>query len=250
MPFLKKIFLFLCTCLGLLCATDAVAQPTGFVYLQTENNTVYQVRWNGNTYRSSATGYLVIPQMPAGEHLLQIDFPSSLGNGYSFKIRLSDKPRAFLLRQAVNNGWGLVDMIDQSLVAGKEMFPAPNNQLVFEELIPAQTEKKAVEPPVKERSELPVAKKEARETVVVRKPLREKVQDIKKIFDRGSVTGIDQVYVIIVGNRSDTIALFIPVLQEPVGQMAAVSGRSELGTAGKGRASVNTVWFTKSEITF
>lgn len=248
MPFLKKITLFLCTCFGILCATVAVSQPTGFVYLQTENNTVYQVRWNGNTYPSSATGYLVIPQMQAGEHLLQIDFPSSLGNGYAFTIRLADKPRAFSLRQAVNNRWSLVDMVDQTLIAGKETLPAPNNQLVFEELIPAQPERKTTEPPVQKRPESPAVKKETREIAVVRKPLREKVQEIKKIFDRGSVSGIDQVYVITTGNRSDTIALFIPALQEPVRQMAAVPDRAE--RTGKGNVPAAAIWFTKPENTF
>lgn len=250
MPFLKKTILFLCTCFGLLYASVAVSQPAGFIYLQTENNTIYQVRWNGNTYQSSATGYLVIPQMPAGEHLLQIDFPSSLGKGYAFTIRLADKPRAFSLRQDVKNRWSLVDMIDLSQLAGKEILPAPNNQLVFEEWIPPQPEKRTAEPPVQKSPESPAVKKETRETVVIRKPLREKVQDIKKIFDRGSVTGIDQVYVITTGNRSDTIALFIPVLQEPVSrQMAAVSGASEAESAGKRSDSVTAVWFTRSEIT-
>ncbi|MBI2285066.1 MAG: hypothetical protein HYU71_15235 [Bacteroidetes bacterium] len=248
MSILKKTILFLFICFGLLCATIAEAQPTGFVYLQTENNTTYQVRWNGNTYQSSSTGHLVIPQMPAGEHLLQIDFPSSLGNGYAFTIRLADKPRAFFLRQAVNSRWSLVDMIDLSQLAGKEILPSPNNQLVFEELIPAQPEKKMAEPPAQKGPGLPVAKKDTRETAVVRKPLREKVQDIKKIFDRGSVTGIDQVYVIITGNRSDTIALFIPVLQQPDRQMAAAAGRVE--KTGRGSAFVSGQWFTKPEITF
>lgn len=248
MPILKKTILFLFICFGLLCATVAEAQPTGFVYLQTENNTTYQVRWNGNTYQSSSAGHLVIPQMPAGEHLLQIDFPSSLGNGYTFTIRLADKPRAFSLRQDVKNRWSLVDMIDLSQLAGKEILPAPNNQLVFEEWIPAKPEKKTAEPPVQKRPESPAVKKETRETMVIRKPLREKVQDIKKIFDRGSVTGIDQVYVIVTGSRSDTIALFIPVLQEPDRQMAAVSGPVE--KLGKGSPSVSGQWFTKPEITF
>lgn len=244
MPFLKKTILILCTGFGLLCATIAVAQPTGFVYLQTENNTPYQVRWNGHTYQSSSVGHLVIPQMPAGEHLLQIDFPSSLGNGYAFTVRLADKPRAFSLRQAVNNRWSLVDMIDQGLVAGKEMLPEPRNQMVFEELIPVQPEKKRTDPPVQKHPGLPAPKKETKEITVVRKPLREKVQDIRKIFDRGSDAGIDQVYVISTGSRSDTIALFIPVLQAPVRQIAAVSDPAE------GRASVSSVWFTKPQITF
>lgn len=249
MPFLKKTILFLCTCFGLLCATVAVGQPTGFIYLQTENNTTYHVRWNGNTYQSSATGYLVIPQVPAGEHLLQIDFPAGFGNGYAFTVRLADKPRAFSLRQAVNNWWSLVDMIDQSQLAGKEILPAPNNQLVFEAWIPAQQpEKKTTEPPAQKRPDLPAVKKETRETMAVRKPLREKVQDIKKIFDRGSVSGIDQVYVLITGNRSDTIALFIPALQEPDRQVAAVSDPAE--KAGKRSVSASGRWFIKPEITF
>lgn len=45
---------------------------------------------------------------------------------------------------------------------------------------------------------------------------------IRKIFDKGSSSGVDQVYVIMTGNRADTIALFIPVLEQNIRQTAGL----------------------------
>lgn len=215
MSFVKNTALLICLSCGLLVTITAPAQPTGFIYLQTENNTSFGVEWNGNVFSSSPTGYLVIPQMPSGDQVLLINFPSSLGNPYSFAVKLSDKPRGFSLRQFINNHWSLVDMVDLSLVPGKELLPEPKPKPVFEE--PAES--KVTEPPVLKTPELAITKKIS---PVIRKPIIDRVGEVHKIFDKAGTTGIDQVYILVTGKRSDTIALFIPVLQEPVRQTAAI----------------------------
>lgn len=224
MSFVKNTALLICLSCGLLVTITAPAQPTGFIYLQTENNTGFRVQWDGNAYTSSQTGYLVIPQMAAGEQVLLIEFPSSLGNAYSFTVKLAGKPRGFSLRQAINNQWNLVDMVDLSLVHGKEILPESKPKLVFEELAPPPAEKKAIEPPVQKPAEIIAVKKEI---PVIRKPAIARIREVHKIFDKTGATGIDQVYVLVTGKQSDTIALFIPVLQEPLRQVAFIPDSSD-----------------------
>jgi hypothetical protein len=206
--------------------TAAKAQPTGFIYLQSENNTGFQLVWNGNSYPSSPTGYLVVPQMPAGEQVVEISFPGTIWPNSAFTIALTDKPRGFSLRQTVQNQWVLFDMISFSQISGKEILPTARPKPVYEELVLPLAQKINVVTPVQKSPEPVPAKKETMPVAKVRIPA---TTAIRKIFDKASSSGIDQVYVIITGNRTDTLALFIPVLEPEIRQTARIIERHEMG---------------------
>jgi hypothetical protein len=58
------------------------------------------------------------------------------------------------------------------------------------------------------------------------KPTRDRpASQIQKIFDKSSTGGIDQVYIVVNGTKTDTVAIFIPVLEKPTppGQTAVNS---------------------------
>ena len=199
-----RLFCFLIWMVTLL---PAGAQQSGFVHLQSENNLPYQVQWNGNTLASSANGYLVIPQVMAGTHTLVISFAPEISVPYTFTITVGDKPKGFSIRQGVDNSWRLFDLIDYSLVAGKPAPPKIKTILAEETALPVLQQ--TVDKP-RDTARAAIVKVPALLPV---KPQRSTIE-IKKIFDRESLSGIDQVYVITKANRSDTIALFIPVLQD------------------------------------
>lgn len=224
----KNISLFFCFTVGMILGTAAKAQPTGFIYLQSENNTGFQLIWNGNSYPSSPTGYLVVPQMPAGEQVVEISFPGTIWHNSAFTITLSDKPRGFSLRQTVQNQWVLFDMVSFSQIAGKEILPVARLKPVYEELVSPLAEKITVVTPVKKGPEPLSAKKETGPVAKVRIPA---TTSIRKIFDKGSSSGIDQVYVIMTGTRADTLALFIPVLEPEIRQTAGVALHKTIHTA-------------------
>lgn len=223
----KKYHFFLCLALGVLLGRAAKAQPAGFIYLQSENNTSFQLVWNGNSYPSSATGYLVVPQMPAGEQQIEIGFPGTIWHNTSFVIPLTDKPRGFSLRQNLQNQWILFDMISFGQIAGREIIPAASPKPVYEDLVMPPPEKPNVAVQVPRVTEPVTAKKESQPLPRVRIPA---TTDIHKIFDKTGTAGIDQVYVIVTGNRTDTIALFIPELEPGIRQMAhrLVPGKQDL----------------------
>lgn len=215
----KNITLFICITVGVFLGTAAKTQPTGFIYLQSENNTAFQLIWNGNSYPSSPNGYLVVPQMPAGEQVVEISFPGTIWHNSAFIITLADKPRGFSLRQTVQNQWVLFDMVSFGQIAGKEILPAVRPKPVYEDLVSPLAEKISIVTPVPKGSETMPAKKETMHVAKVRIPA---TTAIRKIFDKGSSSGIDQVYVIMTGNRADTLALFIPVLEPEIRQTARV----------------------------
>jgi hypothetical protein len=182
--------------------SSANGQQNNFIYLQTENNLPYEAVWNGAVYPSSSSGYLLIPKVPAGEQVLNISFSPDISEPYTFTITVTDKPRGFSLRQAVDNSWSLFDMVDFSLTRGT---------LLVTSIAPD---------PVKIQA--PIAKAEP----PIRK--KEKPTNIEKIFDKAGTDGIEQVYILTNGGKADTIAVFIPILIEAGNKQSATNPSSFL----------------------
>jgi hypothetical protein len=174
--------------------SPAMAQQASFIYIQTENSLPYKAEFSGADYGSSTSGYLVIPQVPAGKHVLKVIFSADISKPYSFNIDVADKARGFSLRQETDNSWSLFDMIDLSLIKGTAFVEVVNPK------------------PVIATTPTPAVKEQAA-----------KITDIKKIFDKSGSTGIDQVYTVTNGNKIDTIALFIPDMEEKPKQAASTS---------------------------
>lgn len=195
----NKFYKFLQLLMAVFAFTVVGAQQVNSVHIQSENFHPYYVQWKGSSYSSSSTGYLVIPQVPAGDHTLVIGFERYEVPGYALSFAITDKSRAFTLRQGIDNSLSLFDMVSFDLTRGSI---ATREQL-------EEATVKAPDPATPKSAELPAAG--------ASEPGKELpgVTRVKKIFDKSSAGGIDQVYVVLNGNKMDTIALFIPVLQEP-----------------------------------
>ncbi len=206
--------------------TDAAfAQQGTFVYLQSESNLPYDLQWGDTKLTASSTGYLVIPQVAKGEHRFQVNFGITGTLPNQFTITVGDSPRGFSIRQGIDNVFSLVDMIDNSVIKGSVVQPENKikepEQLIISQ--PAKTAEPAPQPTVKKEEKepqpQPVPVKKQPETVrqqpeIPKAKAISSVSAINKIFDRAGNDGIDQVYVIVRGNRSDTIAVFVPVLKD------------------------------------
>jgi hypothetical protein len=185
-------------------ASPAMAQQASFIYIQTENNLPFKAEFSGADYASSTTGYLVIPQVPAGKHTMKVIFSADISKPYNFIVEVADKARGFSLRQETDNSWSLFDMIDFSLIKGTVFVEPPLKPKPVTETAAVLAEKKETNPPVL-------------------KGQAAKITGITKIFDKTGSTGIDQVYTITNGNKIDTIALFIPDIEEKPKQAASTS---------------------------
>ncbi len=203
MSITKHTYKYLVLLMAILFLTTLQAQQTNFIHIQSENNQPFVVQLNGNNYSSSVTGYIVVPQVAAGEHTLVIAFPRNQFPEYSFQCTVADKPRGFSLKQAVDNSWSLFDMVNFSIIKGslasKELVQLPVNK-------PADP---VVQKPV-ENSPVQTAEEK---TIIKKAPSQVTVSRVQKIFDKASASGIDQVYIVINRGKADTVALFIPVLK-------------------------------------
>ncbi len=180
--------------------TSSLAQQTNFVHIQSEGNEPYYVQMNGSVYSSSATGYLVIPRVTAGDHTLVVGFPRNTFPEYAFPFSIADKPRGFSLKLAIDNSWSLFDMVNFTVTRGTM---ASKEQLLAASSNPE--EPVLNQPPVQNKPLVDPVISSNKRTVI---------SSIRKIFDKGTSGGIDQVYIVLNGAKADTVALFIPVLEE------------------------------------
>ncbi|NCI51287.1 hypothetical protein GWC95_15265 [Sediminibacterium roseum] len=205
-------------CLIVLClfVPDASAQeqqPVS-VHLQTEFGQPFVVRWNGKKFESSASGYLVLPQVGSGNQSFTVFFNGMEKAEFRYTIAVGNDTKGYTLRQAIDNSWRLFDMVEWATIEGVYIEPAPKE--VIAEKPPASipapvSEDRPVEKIPVRSVETPAVKTGS---PVVARPREPLTTGISKIFDKSGSTGIDQVYVLTNGVRSDTIALFIPVLTE------------------------------------
>jgi hypothetical protein len=193
------------------------AQPSSFIHLQSENSKGYTVVFNGNTYISSETGYLLIPKVTSGDILFEVSFPTNPKERFRFECKMQDKPRGFTLKQGLDNGWSLFDMVSFDEMKALRVQELSQKQEVAEPLIPDISTK----PTLPEVSKInaavtTTAVSTAAVVPVISKPKAQIVVSdifIQKIFDKTGSTGIDQVYIIHEKGNADTIALFIPTLK-------------------------------------
>lgn len=187
----------------LICTLTKAQQPN-FIHFQSENNQPYYVQWKGSTHNSSSTGYLVIPQVPVGDHTLIIGIPGNNFPVYAFSCSVADKPRGFSLKQGIENNLSLFDMVSFMVTRGT----VASEDQVLEAL------GKPAEPVIINKSiEVPVGSNVA-----------PAISRVRKIFEKTSAVGTDQVYIVFNGMKADTVALFIPALKEEMPKQSAATG--------------------------
>jgi hypothetical protein len=209
-----------CCCFIMLClfALEVSAQgaPLGSIHFQTENNQPFEVRWNGRNFGSSSSGYLVLPQVTAGNQSLVIIFGGAEGGEYTFGLSTQNEPKGYSLRQAIDNSWSLFDMVELTMTKG--VFTEPIAKTIIPEKMSAPVQAPAIADKPVEKIPVKFIETPEVKTVqpVITTPKLAALTGILKIFDKSGSTGIDQVYVLTNGIRSDTIALFIPALAEEI----------------------------------
>lgn len=100
----------------------AKSQQYHFVYLQTDNKQPFYVRIQEKLYSSSATGYLVIPKLRPGNHIITVGFPKNEWPSQSIPVQITDKDLGYALKNFESKGWGLynwqtMEVINSNLVS-------------------------------------------------------------------------------------------------------------------------------------
>ena len=173
------------------CFLTAGAQQSGSAHIQSENNQLFYVQWNGEMIYSSGSGYLAIPKMPVGEQVIVISFPRKQFPDYSFHCIVTEKTQGFSLKLAVDNSWSLFDIVNFKSIKGELLTPEARALL---KTATGNGEGGSLRTKA-------LADTNAVKTNAV----------IYKIFDQTTEAGIDQIYVVNNDGKMDTVVVLISV---------------------------------------
>ena len=85
------------------------AQSSYFVYLQAEPPQSFTVTYKEQVFRSSASGYLILPNLTDSSLQLVVDFPGQKNISYPFLLSTQRNDQGYLLKNYGEKGWGLLD---------------------------------------------------------------------------------------------------------------------------------------------
>lgn len=149
---------------------------SNFLYTQTENNQPYAVELKGNNYPSNAKGYLMIPQLQNGDYSINISFGGPQESTYTYSFTISDRPKGYSLKLSQEGEWILLDMVTLETIRGiSSDFTTQKTGAVTNKTANMQ---------------------------------------IQKISEKTSSKGIEQVYTVKNGLKTDKVDIFIPLPNE------------------------------------
>ncbi|MEX0635988.1 MAG: hypothetical protein WD135_04405 [Ferruginibacter sp.] len=144
---LLLFIVFICFGIG------AQSQQYHFVYLQTDHKQPFYVKIQEKLYSSSSTGYLVIPKLRAGNHIITVGFPKNEWPSQNIPLQITDKDVGFTLKNFETKGWGLfnwqtMEVINSNLAYTNNSSPIPANNndgfsSILSEVVNTPLEKKA-----------------------------------------------------------------------------------------------------------
>jgi hypothetical protein len=162
------------------------AQKTYFLYIQTETKIPFNLQLADKAYHSNATGYLLIPSLDAGQYTLVIDFPKNQFVSQTFVCEISEKDRGFRLKQNADNSWILYDLVTQAEI----------RNAIGKEAVKINYDNKLLK-----------SNPDKAPTIT---------NNVIKTYEKIGANGINQVYTVQNGAKTDTVLLFIPAMDPSI----------------------------------
>lgn len=122
---MKKLVLF---CFAACLCVLTSAQKVYFLYLQTDNQTPFYVKMGDKILSSSASGYLIIPNLNDGSYNFGVGFAKSNAAEAKFSVSIDQNDKGFILK-SFEDGLALFNIQDLSVVKAAA---APQDNTVYE----------------------------------------------------------------------------------------------------------------------
>lgn len=111
---IKSCFIFIL--FQLLLVQSLLAQQ--FMFIEADGQQPFYVKRGGETFSSTAAGFILIPKLTQSEIDIVIGFPNNIYPEVAFKIKQPAIDRGFHLKQFDGQGWVLVDRSSQEQIKG------------------------------------------------------------------------------------------------------------------------------------
>ncbi|HLP36502.1 DUF4476 domain-containing protein [Lacibacter sp.] len=106
---------------------QAKSQLNHFIYLQTDNQQPFYIKYNNRIISSSSSGYLILPKLKDGVVDFAVGFPKSDQQEQQFRYTIDKADKGFLLKNFSDKGWGLYDLQTSSIVYAAVKTAETNN---------------------------------------------------------------------------------------------------------------------------
>ena len=107
------------------------SQLSHYIYLQTDNQQPFYIKYNNRIYSSSASGYLTLSKLKEGAVEFSVGFPKSDRPEQRFQCMLDNADKGYLIKNFAEKGWGLYDLQSSAIVyAGVNIEIKTNNPAV------------------------------------------------------------------------------------------------------------------------
>jgi hypothetical protein len=115
---MQKIFCFRVWMISFfvtLCFTSGKAQINHYIYLQTDNQQPFYIKYNNKVYSSSASGYLIFSKLKDGAVSFLMGFPKSDEAEQKFEYTIDKTDKGFVIKKFPGKGWGLYDLQNSAI---------------------------------------------------------------------------------------------------------------------------------------
>lgn len=110
-----------------LTVSSAMAQTPYFIYLQAEPAQSFTILYKEQTIRSSASGYIILPNLTDSVLQLVVRFPEQQYPDHPFSIHSQRSDQGYLLKNYADKGWGLLDWRTLSVTYADRPAPSKSN---------------------------------------------------------------------------------------------------------------------------
>lgn len=91
-------------------AFAAQAQLNHFIYIQSDNQQPFYIKYNGKIISSTSGGYLILSKLNDGVISFSLGFPQSNEPEQKFSVTISNAEKGYLVKRFAEKGWGLFDL--------------------------------------------------------------------------------------------------------------------------------------------
>ncbi len=109
---------------------QAYSQLNHFIYLQTDNQQPFYIKYNNRIYSSSAAGYLIISKLKDGPFDFAIGFPKSDLPELQFQSIIEKVDKGYLIKNFGEKGWALYDLQNSTVTSTSIAAGSKTNETV------------------------------------------------------------------------------------------------------------------------
>lgn len=111
-----------------------------YIFIEAEGQQPFYLKKNGETYSSTATGFIILSKLDEKDIEIIIGFPNKLFPEAVYKVNGLVKDRGFYLKQIEGKGWMLLDRSTSELISGgivqaKTIITSSSSSTGFAELL-------------------------------------------------------------------------------------------------------------------